>query len=417
MNANPANLIAARLSDPEPDARVAVARTKREQERASGLCLEIIQDEPGFLALEPWWDDLLSRSAVRTPFLTWDWVSMWWESCRGQFELAIGVVRDEHNQPQAIAPMVLGSPKNGPRRYLRHITFAGGFGEITSEGMDFLIPSNREDSLAPLLCEVFTRLRNRWDAVLLPMMREESPNLPHIKQALSSACSAINTSSRQASRFVHLPRAWESLEMNHGSNWRSDMRRKWKKMLNNHAGRTLIGGQDLDAGKAFDDLLALHAMRWREDQSDFLRPLSINFHRKLAERWIPCGKMDISLLELDGRPAAATYCFNHDNRAWFYQAGWDATYASISIGKMAIAWGLKRAIARGLREFDFLPGEYEYKQQWSDDALHLVEIEAFNPLSLRALLFRSLRFCKRKGIRFCMAALTLDGEPAGFVMD
>ena len=53
------------------------------------LRLEIIADEARFLELAPHWDGLLERSATRSPFLRWDWVSLWWEEYRGQFQLAI----------------------------------------------------------------------------------------------------------------------------------------------------------------------------------------------------------------------------------------------------------------------------------------------------------------------------------------
>lgn len=362
----------------------------------AGARLEIVRDEPGFLALAPHWDDLLARSATRTPFLTWDWVSLWWDEYRNDFQPALGVVRGESGDPLAIAPLVIGRPAAGARRALRHITFFGGIGDITSEGMDFLVPRGLEDSLTPMLCEVFRRTRGAWDAARLPMMHEESPNLPHLLSALRGPGSGAGIVERQPSRFIKLPDSWEGIEKSHGNNWRSNHRRKWRRMIQDHAGRPLAGGVDLPADAAFDALLELHARRWSAEESLFLRERARSFHRRLAQRWLPSGRLDISLLELEGRPGAATYCFLHDRRAWFYQAGWNADYGSISIGKLAIAWSIQCAIRRGMAEFDFLPGDYSYKEEWSDSVRHVVEVEAFSPSSPRAALFRLLRFCKRR---------------------
>jgi CelD/BcsL family acetyltransferase involved in cellulose biosynthesis len=103
----------------------------------------------------------------------------------------------------------------------------------------------------------------------------------------------------------------------------------------------------------------------------------------------------ICILELDGQPAAATYCLNHENKAHFYQAGWNADYSSISIGKMAVAWTFKCAIERGIKVFDFLPGDYSYKREWGDTARQVLTLEAYARHSPRAAAFRLMRWGKR----------------------
>lgn len=361
--------------------------------------LEVVRDEAGFLALAPYWDDLLARSATRTPFLTWDWVSLWWEEYRNEFNPAIGVLWDENHAPVAIAPLVLGRPREGARRHLRHITFVGGLGEVVSEGMDLMIPRGLEDTYAPLLCETFARTRGSWDAALLSMLREDSPNLPHLLRALDGPSTGAGVLERLPSHFITLPDTWEAVELSHSSNWRSNHRRKWKKVIGHHGGKALQGGRDLPVDAAFDDLLVLHSKRWHARESLFLQSHAKNFHRKLTARWVPQGRASINLLELDGKPGGATYCFNHDGKAWFYQSGWIGDYVELSIGKLAIAWAVQCAIQSGLRDFDFLPGDQPYKREWSNAVRHIVDIEAFNPLSVRAGIFRFLRHCKRRAIR------------------
>lgn len=358
--------------------------------------LEIVRDEADFLALAHCWDGLLARSATRTPFLTWDWVSLWWEEYRSEFQLAVGVVRDVSGAPMAIAPLVIGAPLEGARRHLRHLTFLGGIGEISSEGLDFIVPRGLEPALAPVLCAIFQRLRGEWDTTLLTMIPETSPNLPHIFSALAAPGAGARVVERHRSHMISLPDSWEGIEMSHGQNWRSNHRRKWKKMLTQHAGHPRQGGGDFPASESLDTLMALHARRWSADESLFLRERTRRFHRQLVQRWIPDNRLSIDILELDGAPGAATYCFHHDRRAWFYQAGWNANYSGISIGKMAVAWAVQCAIQRGLREFDFLPGDLAYKQEWSNAERHVVDVEAFDPRSPRAAAFRFLRFCKRQ---------------------
>lgn len=362
----------------------------------TGLRLDVIHDEVEFLELENCWDDLLGRSATRSPFLSWDWIKLWWDEHRDNFKLAIGVVRTSGNKTLAIAPLVIGREAEGSRRQLWHLTFIGGIGEIASQGMDFIVPSGQETVLTPLLCGIFAKVLKRIDIVRLTMIPEESPNLPHIMQALKHKTSGVSQINRQPSRMLSLPASWQEIEQSHGGNWRSNMRRKQKKMDVEHQGRIVIGGRDVPFEVAFKALLELHSQRWTIAESLFLRERTKRFHQQLARRCAADGRMMIVLLELDGKFQAATYCLIHDNKAWFYQAGWNQDYCGISIGKLALAWTVRHAIELGLREFDFLPVDYSYKQEWANGVRHVLDIEAFNPRSSSAAIFRILRFCKRK---------------------
>jgi len=362
----------------------------------TGLRLDVIHDEAEFLALEYCWDDLLKQSATRSPFLSWDWVKIWWDEHRDAFKLAIGVVRTSGNKTLAIAPLVIGREAEGSRSQLWHLTFIGGMGEIAFQGMDFIVPVGHEEILTPLLCGVFAKVLKRIDLVRLTMIPEESPNLPHILQALKRKTSGVSQVNRQPSRILSLPASWEDIERSHGGNWRSNMRRKQKKMETEHQGRVIIGGRDVPFDVAFEALLELHGQRWSIEESLFLHERTKRFHQRLCHRCAADGRMMIVLLELDGKYQAATYCLIHDNKAWFYQAGWNQDYCGMSIGKLALAWTVRHAIELGLREFDFLPVDYSYKQEWADGVRHVVDIEAFNPRSSSAAIFRFLRFCKRK---------------------
>ncbi|HEY1050456.1 MAG TPA: hypothetical protein VGE39_11895, partial [Prosthecobacter sp.] len=50
---------------------------------------------------------------------------------------------------------------------------------------------------------------------------------------------------------------------------------------------------------------------------------------------------------------------------------------------------------RGLRTYDMMPGEYEYKRRWADSERWLLDLEAHNPASWRARTFHALRSMRR----------------------
>lgn len=359
------------------------------------LHLEIVRTEEGFLALENAWDGLLDQSAIRTPFLRWDWVSLWWKEYRDRFELAIGVIRDRDRQPRAIAPFVIGRDIRGARRYLRHLTFLGGLGDIMSEGMDLIIPAGMEPVCSPWLCRLIGDLRRDWDVAKLPMIAEESPNRANLFAALQRAGHGANVIERHVSRVVDLPACWQEMEARLSSNRRSAFRRKWRDLTQKCGGAALVAPPGVAGEALFERLLELHSMRWEGAESQFLGEAARRFHRSLVSRWWPQGRIVMPSLQIDGRPIAMTYNFVEDGKLWYYQAGRDPNLEHLSVGKLALGWSIKVAITMGLRQFDFLPGDSDIKRMWTDQVRHLEDLEGFGRASVRAWLFRAMRAMKR----------------------
>lgn len=364
--------------------------------RATALTFELVQDEAAFFALAPFWDNLLEQAVTCTPFLRWDWIRLWWEECRGRASLAVGVLRDSEGEPQAIAPLMLARENGGARRHLVALAFIGGFGSGHGERLDFIVPAGREDELTPRLCQVFHALRTVCDLVRLNFLPQESPNTPHIFAALEKHFVRACVLNRSASRLVTVPPTWEEIEQRHSSSWRGNLRRSVRTLAERHEGATTLSGAGVLHAQAFSDFLKLHAANFPEGVSTFTTPAAAPFHQRLAEKWLPSGRAMMPLLHADGRMVAAIYGFIERDEFFQYQMGWDGAYSRLSPGKMAVRWALMCCMQRGLRLYDTLPGEYEYKRQWADTARWVLDLEAHNPASWRATTFHALRALRRR---------------------
>ena len=357
--------------------------------------LEIIRDEPGFLALQPHWEALLERSATRTPFLTWDWSKLWWEHFRDRFKLRIGVLRNTRGEVVAIAPFVLGRDENGPRKHLRHLTLLGGLGEVFSEGQDFLMAQGDEENLVPRFREYFRALKSEWDIVDMPMLHEESPTRPYIQQLLSRAGMAALRSTPHSDYMLRLPTSFDQLLASVSSNRRGDYRSKWKRLMNIHHGRAMVAGRELEFEPSMDALFAVHRLRFENVNSTFVSERGMAFHRALAKLWMPQGKCLVTLLEADGEIAAGRYGFVYNGKYWDYQSGFDDRFKAISVGHLAMLWTAEHAISLGVREYDHLAGDQPHKKVWSTHERQLIHLESFNRSSASSLLFHLIRRVKR----------------------
>ncbi len=357
----------------------------------------LIDSDADFLALEPFWDGLLARSAVRTPFMTWDWVSLRWQQQRSHCRLCVAVIDDPATgEPLAIAPLMIGRELTGARKTLRTLTFIGCLGEGPSQGMDFLVPQGRERELSPLLCQIFAKTSLRWDVIDLPTIHGESANLPIVREALSRFSCAGERQPSQTCYVMALPGSWDEQMAAWKSKERCIFRSKWRKVMDEHVGRALEGGQEVPAMTAFDQLWRLHGRRFEGDHSLFLNDESRSFHTALIQRWQPLGRIVLPLLEMGGTVVAARYGFAFEGKFWSFQAGYDPAFSQLSIGKLSLGWAVQCAIARGLKDIDHMPGGNGYKEEWSTHTRTVYHLEAWNAFSASSLLFRGLRAIKRR---------------------
>lgn len=366
------------------------------QRRAGPLTLDVVRSVEEFHALEPWWDLLVESCATRSPFLRWDYVRLWWEECReSDAQLAIGVLRDVEGVPQAIAPLMLTSVRESGRRHLRHLTFLAGVGHAHGERLDFIVPEGRESEMMPQLGRVFACLRGECDTVRLNHLPEESPTVPHVCAALEQHFEGTCVLNRNVCRKIQLPATWDEFEKRQSANWRSKIRRCSRAFTGERGGRLLFGGLDMPVEQSLDVLRHLHGLHWAPGVSTFLEDHSWSFHQRLVRHWMPGGRICMPLLAAEDRPTAVLYGLVERGEFFMYQMGWDQAFARFSMGHLIISRSVDHTIRRGLSTFDMLPGDYEYKTHWCESARWLLDLEAHNPRSWKALAFRTLRAARR----------------------
>lgn len=357
--------------------------------------LEIIEDDAGFLALRPWWDTLVEQSATRSPFMRWDWARLWWEEFGADYELALAVVREAPGAPPlAIAPFILGSEREGLRRHLSHLGFIAGLGEAKGERMDLLVPAGREAELAPLLCQAIKKLAGRWQAVRLNKVPEESPNLPHLQHALRECATGTGVVTRTECACIQLMPTQAEQDAQLPAKRKRDVRRRRELFLAEPGAKEVLA----TAGEAEERLTTfakLHARHFPEGVSSFLAPRAWRFHERIGRLWLQEGRAMMACLEANGQMAGAIYGFVEGKEFMFYQVGWNPEYSRFGLGHLCIRWAVECCIQRGLKLFDMLPGSYRYKEDWAKTSRHVLDLEAYQPESLRAMLFRAVRSLKR----------------------
>jgi CelD/BcsL family acetyltransferase involved in cellulose biosynthesis len=174
---------------------------------------------------------------------------------------------------------------------------------------------------------------------------------------------------------------WDDYLASCGAAHRYAFRRKLRRLEERFRIELRTARSEDERAEALDALFRLHEARWRgRGGSDGLGPAWVRrFHHAFTREALARGWLRLSVLTLDGRPAAALYGLMHGGVFWFYQSGLDPTFARQSVGLVTMGLTIRDAIAEGAVGFDMLHGEEEYKSHWARSRRRLTTARAYPP--------------------------------------
>lgn len=108
------------------------------------------------------------------------------------------------------------------------------------------------------------------------------------------------------------------------------------------------------------------------------------------------GMLDLTLLTVDGQPAAFTYNYCFDGRLYALRMGYDATISGRGLGKELLARSLQDCFERGDSIFDLGVGDYRYKREFRTGVETSYQFSHFPATALRSQGVRLTRWLKAR---------------------
>jgi CelD/BcsL family acetyltransferase involved in cellulose biosynthesis len=325
------------------------------------LC-QTLQDAPlGRTA----WNRILRRSETRSVFLTWQWLSNWWECCGVGAELyCVAVIRND--ELIGIVPLQL--------RHADGVRVLEFLGRGSSDVCDVIASAEEKPEVLAALWESLERRRDRWDRIDLRNVPEQSSTARILAQLpLPEDC--------ELSTEVEAPCPVLSIERNRG--FAESCTRK--KSLVRHARyfERLAPLQyqpilDLDE---INDLLPIFFEQHRDrrfmagDRSAFEDRQTRRFYERVTTALLESGWLHFAVLRWRDEILAIHYGFLYDGVFTWYLPTFNVDYARYSPGEVMIQKLLEAAIESGVREFDFTPGDAPYKERFANVKRQVLRIE------------------------------------------
>ena len=133
-----------------------------------------------------------------------------------------------------------------------------------------------------------------------------------------------------------------------------------------------------EAMEILDELADLHGKAWsaKDNPGAFASIRFQQFHRTLIERTFAAGKIQLIRVAAGDVTIGCLYNFIHEGVVHFYQSGlkYDLAAKNFRPGFVTLALAVQHCLDRGLREFDMMGGDYEYKRSLSTSQRQIMSV-------------------------------------------
>ncbi len=359
-----------------------------------------------FAAIKTEWRQLFAAVEC-SPFLSWEWMSVWFESF-GEDRIPFILKAYRAETLIGILPMFLAKREILGLRFNRLSLMgedAGG-----ADHLDLIAkPEDRTEAISAIFdflqrdtsCDLI-RLENLTGGsetigLLKSQSRAKTSRLPRFTESISAVCPQIDLTSgwefvlKQSKRASNFKRRLKQIEKIEGFDYRS---------------RTSSD----DVLAAFDRFLHLHDKRMQKYGGSELsgHPRLVAFQRRLVPELANAGLIRFDELWTKGECRSSIYALDDGSTFYYYNSGFDPEFSHLSVGLVLLGLSIKNAIERGNAVFDFLRGDETYKFDWANRISQLATV-TLNRNTLPVIAYESVG-AAWNGIRnFSKSAL-----PTGF---
>jgi CelD/BcsL family acetyltransferase involved in cellulose biosynthesis len=330
-----------------------------------------------FNALESQWRDVFASNASHSVFLSWEWISNWWQYFGQDRSLKILCVDKEGGQTVAIAPFCVIERTIFKKAYLREWVFLGAESTACSDHLGYLVrPGIDERLIQRMLDEVWAQVTGP-DLLRLTDLRPRGGIASVIERWAGNNSVQVEKVAGQECPLVQLPDAWETFISGLSKKFRAEVRLKTRRVSGNAELQMLRILTADEARHVVDDLVRLSKLRLADMgiRSTLSDSRMEAFLKVVVPAMVDSDLAWLDMIKHGDRTVAVTFHMRDGDSAAFYQGGFDPEYAWYSPLIVLLAHVIERSISGGYRYYDFLRGSESYKFRWgaevarSDDLL------------------------------------------------
>jgi CelD/BcsL family acetyltransferase involved in cellulose biosynthesis len=361
----------------------------------SSLGLQVLSKVSELERLREPWQQLVARSEAPSPMMTPTWQLAWWHTFgrHEQRELrALAMYRE--GRLVGLAPLLKRLSWRRPALPFRRLELIGSGEpeqhEICSDYIGIVAERGAERHVTRAFCQALTEGGlGSFDELVMPGMAGDTLLPALLATELRSRGLRVSLAASAQSPCIALPKTWDAYLAALPSSRRYMVRRSLRDFDHWADGQACldIATTRTELEQGYLILCELHRERWSAEGKSgvFASQPFREFHARVMPELLELGELELMWLSVRGHPIAAHYNVVYAGTVYFYQSGRTLDLpAKVRPGIVMHAQAIQRAIAAGLRRYDFLAGASRYKTDLSLTTRPLVALRAVRPSLIEA---------------------------------
>ncbi|MEO0530812.1 MAG: GNAT family N-acetyltransferase [Planctomycetota bacterium] len=346
------------------------------------------------------WTALHAETPRASFFQTFEWLENYWRH-RGEGQrLRVLIVR-ANGRPLGIVPLVERTERSrlGPVRVLTYPldNWGSNFGPIGPSRTATLALAMKHLASTPRTWDVFAPRWTLHDTV----DRGRTEHAMRLAGLPATVESQSTTSLIEFGAFAD----WDAYLRSRSTKTRHEVRRQRRRLERQHhvefvrfRPEALRHGNGDPHWTAYAQCLAIAEKSWQASSADgntlsndSVAPLLVDAHQQAAR----LGMLDMSLLLLDGQPAAYYYGYHCDGEVVGLRTGYDPD-ATGGTGSVLIGHLIEDSFARGDTRLDLGVGTQQYKRRLRTNVEKTSRLTHIARGAWRPQALRAARWCKKR---------------------
>lgn len=356
--------------------------------------LRVISSPQELQALQPQYDALLEASTAVSPFLLLEWLLPWYDHFGRDYDVHAAVVEHE-DRLLAAAMLMVGEEKRLGRQPVAR--FLGTGPGLRGNYFSFVMDPKTPDATGLLRAHV-RELLDQGRLLHLEHLSPYADGRDTLAMLASEPDQELLIRGESGCVRGSLPDRYSEFVRSVPSPQRRNKLRCGDDRVCRHQGSlTYADCAGAEEVSQHLDLLRQFSAERREREgieSTWCDDTNHSCRTEAARRMLQRGALRLESIVCGPDEIGALAGFVFKNRYFCYNMGFNQSFARYEPGHLLVARRIKASIEEGLREFDFLVGDAQYKRQYFRDVTPELQVTAL-PHKGRARLAETVRLLAR----------------------
>ena len=343
--------------------------------------LEVVESE---------WKEIYGESKRRSPFLSYEFIKLWYECFAGPEDIRIYLAR-KGNRTIGFLPLIV--QKAGPIRILKSITNDHCFHS------DPLFNRSYENIFAETLLKEILEDDGSWDIFKFSFSYSFSQLPGLFSDELLNNMDVVWERREQPTYAISLNKSYEEY-------FRKDLSLNTQKNFMRYLNRLKKAGdyrvvecRGTEGLNRWDDFVELEDSGWKGEEHSSIKSISQSYQKyymSFVELLANQDDLDMYFLELNGMPIAGVFGYSDGEIYHWWKTGYDEKYKDLSPSNLLILFIIKHIMKHypKIKMFHMFPSDYNYKHRYTNMTATCFETIIFSPSKRGRLVYA---FDKLKG--------------------